>query len=128
MVPGVIEPELFGFGPGEVTQIVPEEYGARVLAAICRAALSHRDDGNGMFINYTQLPDIMWSSVLEFFQVNYGAEDLARMKEILKFDAKNPSILFDAAASAETGLLQTRLWKRLINGWANCTMNCKPQQ
>jgi hypothetical protein len=100
MVPGVLEPELFGFAPGEVTQIVPEEYGARVLAAICRAALSHRDDGNGMFINYTQLPDIMWSSVLEFFQMNYGAEDLARMKETQKFDAKNPSIFFDPAASA----------------------------
>jgi hypothetical protein len=52
-----------------------------------------------MFINYTQLPDIMWSSVLEFFQVDYGAEDLARMKETLKFDAKNPSIFFDAAAA-----------------------------
>jgi hypothetical protein len=99
MVPGAIEPELFGFGPDEVTQIVTEEYCARVLAAICRAALSHRDDSNGMFINYTQLPDIIWYSVLKFFQVTYGAEDLARMKESLKFDAKNPSILFDPDAT-----------------------------
>lgn len=96
MVPGVIEPGLFGFGADEVTQIVPEEYGARVLAAICRAALSHSDDSNGMFINYTQMPDIMWSSVLKFFQVTYAAEDIDRMKETVKFDAKNPSIFFGA--------------------------------
>jgi hypothetical protein len=52
-----------------------------------------------MFINYAQLPEIMWSSVLDFFQVSYGAEDLVMMKETLNFDAKNPSIRFDPEAA-----------------------------
>ena len=43
MVPGAIDPELFGLDRESIAAMPPEEYCARVLAAIFRSALEHRD-------------------------------------------------------------------------------------
>jgi hypothetical protein len=98
MVPGVIQPELFGFAPGEITTLAPEDYMGRVLAAICKSALLQRQNSNGMFINYAQLPTIVWSSVLDFFKFTLDASDLERMKKSAQNDARNPFVPFDPLA------------------------------
>ena len=57
MVPGVIAPSLFGIDPSTVTTIEPEEYCARVLAALCQAAVEYHANG-GLLVNYRQLPGL----------------------------------------------------------------------
>ncbi|MFP5260735.1 MAG: sulfotransferase family protein [Blastocatellia bacterium] len=100
MVPGVLEPELLGMDYSSILQMRPAEYCARVLAQVCAAALEHRDGGEPMFINYRQLPEVVWSSLLDFFRVDHTAADIDRMRRVSQFNAKNPSLEFvDDAAS-----------------------------
>ncbi|HVG21462.1 MAG TPA: sulfotransferase [Blastocatellia bacterium] len=94
IVPGVLEPELLGMDYPSVLRMPPTEYCARVLALVCDAALEHRDSGEAMFINYRQLPEAGWSSLPDFFHVEYAADDVDRMRRASQFNAKNPSLEF----------------------------------
>jgi hypothetical protein len=100
MVPGAIDPALFGFEPGEVERIPPEEYCARVLAAIYRAALDHRDDG-ALFVDYAQLPDAVAGRILPALGLERGDDERARMAEVTGLDAKNPSLFFEPDSEAK---------------------------
>ncbi|MGB9179272.1 MAG: hypothetical protein WCB68_08485, partial [Pyrinomonadaceae bacterium] len=57
MIPGVIESELFGMSADLTAKISTEEYCARVLQAICDAALQHQRERAGMLVNYSELPE-----------------------------------------------------------------------
>lgn len=94
LVPGVLDAEILGMDYPSVLQMQPEEYCARVLAAVCDAALRHHDSSSAMLINYSQLPGVVWSSLLDFFHVEYTAADIDRMRRTSQFDAKNPSLQF----------------------------------
>ncbi len=93
MVPGVIAPSLFGIDPNQVRTIEPEEYCARVLAALCQAGLQHHGSG-GLLINYKQLPEILWTSISKFFGIEYSEAEIETMKGKTKRHAKNPSLVF----------------------------------
>ncbi|MEO8435578.1 MAG: sulfotransferase [Pyrinomonadaceae bacterium] len=95
MVPGVIDPSLFGMRSSEITTIKPEDYCARVLAAICEAALQNHRYG-GRLINYTQLPEVVWTSVMSFFGVACQPEEIEAMQMAARRDAKNPVAVFSS--------------------------------
>jgi hypothetical protein len=93
-IPAVFAPEFFGLDQKTFEGASVEEYCARVLASICRAGVeSHRATG-GMLVNYSQLPEVMFSSLLDFFGLSCSANELARLREVTRFDAKNPALLF----------------------------------
>ena len=94
MVPGVIEPELFGFSTGAMIEMTPEEFGARVLASICEAGLEHHSAG-GRLVNYAELPGAVSASLLDLFGVEYSAADVDTLARVAQRDAKNPSLGFD---------------------------------
>jgi hypothetical protein len=79
MVPGLIEPSLFGINRDAIAEMEPEEYCARVLAGICEAALDHYSNG-GMLINKSSLPEAVWSSILPWFGVAYSKTDMERLQ------------------------------------------------
>jgi gluconate kinase len=93
MIPHVIKPELFGMGIQTATSLLPDDYCAKVLATICQSALKHNQDG-GRLINYTQLPDIVWTSILDFFGASVSESELQSMQAAAQFDAKNPKWVF----------------------------------
>lgn len=93
-MPGVIEHKIDGLSLTEVLQFPPEEYPAFVLAEICRAALRKRDSANGMFVDYTELPQLMYGEVLRHFNVECSADDIARMSDAAGYNAKSPSVKF----------------------------------
>ena len=92
MVPGAIDPGLFGFEPGEIERIPPEEYCARVLAAIYRSALEHRD--GGVFVDYRDLPGGVADRIAPAFGLVLDAADRATLDERAQLDSKNPQLLF----------------------------------
>lgn len=53
VVPGVLPGDLLGIGSGEPIGL--EEYCARALAQICRAAIDHWPLGGGLLVNYSEL-------------------------------------------------------------------------
>ena len=92
MVPGVIEPSLFGMENDAIFQMQPEEYCAKALAKICEAALLYQE--GGLFVNYKQLPEAMFTSIPTFFGIEYSEADVETLNRVARHDAKNPSLTF----------------------------------
>ncbi|HSB09385.1 MAG TPA: sulfotransferase family protein [Blastocatellia bacterium] len=95
MVPGAIEPELFGFTLDEVFEMQPEDYCARVLARICDRALQHHKTLGGLLINYNQLPDAVWTSISDHFGIVSSASERDAQQIATRFDAKNQALPFE---------------------------------
>jgi hypothetical protein len=85
MVPGAIEPDLLGFDDVALQEMESEEHCAKVLAAICKAALQHHTS-DGLLVNDNQLPYLAWPAISEFFGINYSAAEI----EIMKSKTKPP--------------------------------------
>jgi len=93
MVPGVINPLLFGMDINTITEMEPEEYCARVLGAICEAALRLSEEG-GMLVNYQQLPDTVLSSISRFFGVTWNEAETEIMRSATRLHSKDPGIIY----------------------------------
>ncbi len=91
VVPGLLEPEHFGLHAG----IPPLEYGARVLARICQAALAHRDDPLATFVDYRELPHFVAADLPRRWSLPLSGDDLAGMAATARLDAKNPVLAFE---------------------------------
>ncbi len=88
MVPQFIPPSVYGIDPADCS--LDEEYCARVLAAVCRAAIEHAGLQGGLFLNYRELPDAVFTKILAHFAVSFGEAEIAQMREAAKRDAKSP--------------------------------------
>jgi hypothetical protein len=95
MIPGVLAPSLFGMDPQTAFSLSPEEYCAKVLASICKAALHYSPDG-GCLINYRQLPEVVTESLLNYFDVSYSDEEIARLRAASKRNAKDLTATFQS--------------------------------
>ena len=94
MMPGVTPPERFGLDFGSALTWPHEEYCARVLVAINRAAITHQTLGDGMFVSYRDLPEAAWGAVSNHFRVGWSEADLALMHQASRRDTKNPGAIF----------------------------------
>ncbi len=117
LVPGVIAPHFFDIDPITVWTMEPEEYCARVLAALCQAALQHHGNG-GLLINYKQLPQTVWTTISEFFGVNYSAAEMETMKAKTKRNSKDPSAAFQSD-STEKQQKATESMREAASVWLN---------
>jgi len=75
-------------------------YRARALANICAAGLKAlRDDSNCVPVNYSELPEVMYGSLLQHFGLT--GEDVPAMRVKSQFDAKNPQAEFTSDAEVK---------------------------
>ncbi|HEX4263154.1 MAG TPA: sulfotransferase family protein [Verrucomicrobiae bacterium] len=95
MVPGTLDPRPFGIDPSGLREMPSDEYGARILAGIFEAAGIHARSDGGVLINYTQLPEAVWSLFPQIFRGNHEGDDIERMQNAARFHAKNPSLNFE---------------------------------
>ncbi len=93
MVPGAIDPTLFRLDRESITRMPPEEYCARILAAIFRAALDSRDE-QALFVDYKALPGAVYDPILAAFGLECDPGERGRMEAVTAFDAKNPRLFF----------------------------------
>lgn len=92
MVPEIVAPSLYGI---ELTDGAPmEDYCARVLGRICEAALDAYASGGGLLVNYSQLPDAVWTRILPHFGIANSDDERAVMARAALFDAKTPGMAF----------------------------------
>jgi hypothetical protein len=115
MVPGALDASLFEMDAGTITSIEPEEYCARVLAALCRAALRHHENG-GLLINYHQLPRAVWSSISEFFGVSWNRAEIEVMENTAKLNAKNSTVIFEPDSAKKQQQASDRV-REAANKW-----------
>jgi hypothetical protein len=84
------------YGPGTA-----EDYYAQVLAKICEPALAHFGEGGGLPVNYRDLPDAVFSTILPHFGVASSDADRAAMTAAARFDAKAPGFAFASDSAAK---------------------------
>jgi hypothetical protein len=101
MIPGVLEPGLFGWNLSEVSQMGLDEYGARTLAKICQAVLDENRNGTGGLLNYRQLPSAVWAELLQRWGIQCTAAEVEQMAQASRFNAKNPVSLFEDDTAAK---------------------------
>ena len=101
MIPGVLQPALFGWDSATVGQMQLFEYAARVLAKLCEAAHTQAQAGNGKLANYRQLPISIWPALMEYWGVEFSADETARMLGAAQWNAKNPFLRFEADDQAK---------------------------
>lgn len=101
LVPSILGPERFGIDFASAVAMRPEEYCARVLSAICRAALQQCSAGDAKLINYTQLPQAAGGLASTHFGLDCSREDHARMNRRAALDAKTPELPFAADSAAK---------------------------
>jgi gluconate kinase len=93
-IPALFAPDFFGLDQQSADQSSVEEYCARVLAALCRAGLEAHRAGGGLLINYKQLPEAMFQSILPYFSVACDESEIQRLRELSRFDSKNRTMPF----------------------------------
>ncbi len=92
MVPGLTPPATFGL---DLPDGVPnEDYCARVLAAICEGALRHYTGGGGLLIDYRQLPEALFTTILPHFGVAVSEAEADALRHAAMRDAKAPEQAF----------------------------------
>lgn len=79
------------------------EWAARVLAGYFEAAILHHGDPGGLFVNYRELPDAVWSRICPHFSLSPDEEELKLMRSAAQVDGKSPRQLFqpDSARKLE---------------------------
>ncbi len=93
----------FGLRAEDITGLRRDEWCARVLAGFCESAAKFRDDPNGLFIDYRELPDAVWTRIAPHFGVSFSREEVEMMRAAAKRDAKEPSRPFYAQNPEEHG-------------------------
>ena len=92
MVPGLLG-DVFDEKLSETAPNL-EAYCGHVLARIGESVLKNYIGGQGLLINYRDLPEAVWADVLPHFGVSCSAVDRAAMAEVGQYDAKSPELRF----------------------------------
>jgi hypothetical protein len=93
-LPGQLSLELTGMDVASVLSASREEYCGWMLARFLRAALDNYQNHSGLLVNYTELPEIMWNLLGNFFGANFTPAEMELMRASSEFYAKSPTLPF----------------------------------
>ena len=117
MFPGPLGASLLGLDPSTILLMRREEYSARMIGKFCGVVLEEHQ-GSALLVNYRQLPEVVSSSLLDFFRVSHSAADRELMRDASLFDAKNPSAHFVQDSEAKSREA-TDLVRQMADEWVN---------
>jgi len=94
-VPGLIEPQIFGFSPEEITYNRPDIYTSRVLEKYLEQYhhIVHTDN-NCLLLNYNEGPMTMINKIAAFTNTPISNEALAMMSQRSQYHSKRPNEAF----------------------------------
>ena len=101
MIPGLIPEILPEISFERALQMPAEEYCARVMEKICRSAAGVLKTGEGLAVNYTDLPGGLIDKILDHFGIEPPPEDAEKMRRAAEFNAKNPVLTFSPDTAAK---------------------------
>ena len=95
LMAGSIDPAYLGLDAAGAHALPQDEYGARVLAAFCAAALRHAGLERSLFVDYAALPGAVVSDVAPFFGITATGDEAERMRDAARRDTKGaPDAVF----------------------------------
>ncbi len=102
MVPGMLDPALFGLDLAGVLRLGREGYIARVLKLVYDAALTEAAAGRVKLMNYAELPEAAVRHLLAWCALRETEGIRADLDRVASLDAKTPSLPFDTTSRATT--------------------------
>jgi len=93
--PGAMNPEALGMRAEDITGLTRHQWCARVLEGFLSEALRHRDDPQGIFVEYGELPGAICGKIAGHFGLALTPEDEDRVRAATVPHAKNPQATFD---------------------------------
>lgn len=107
--PGVAAAGLIEGDPQKIAAKHPEEFWTQVLGTWFSAALEFGQFGKVLLLNYTQLPEAVWESVLHFCGIACSADDIELMRAAAAFNAKHRSQQFSDDSERKRGSASAQL-------------------
>lgn len=95
LVPNLIDMNLPGIAPVDAEHMSQAEYIARVLAEVLRAALRNIVPLGGRAVDYSDLPEAVFTDIAPHFNLTLTAAQIETMKAKTPFHAKNPQMFFE---------------------------------
>ena len=89
------------FAIPDAVALSEDEYIARVLSRVTRAAIDHADLGGGLFVDYADLPDAVEQRILPHFGIAADADSLGAARAAARWNAKSPSFAFEPDAEGK---------------------------
>ena len=97
----------------------PLGHGAWILSVILKqAAQAFRHHGNGVLLNYSELPQALESTLSEHFNIKRNRRNIAAEKKILGHHAKNSHIPFQPDSAEKREAADTEV-RALAERWLN---------
>lgn len=99
MIPGSQPDSVFAIP--DPLSLPAEEYIARVLNRVTQAAIDQADLGDGLFVDYADLPDAVEQRILPHFGIVPDADSLGAARAAARWNAKSPSFAFEPDAEGK---------------------------
>ncbi len=101
LVPSLLAPEALNLIPSDWQPPYLETYWAQAIASLCRVALAHAHEPEGLLLNYSELSSAFATRLAPHFRI--PAEGLPLMQAASHHDAKSPHKMHapDSAAKQE---------------------------
>lgn len=93
-LPGVTTHQLPGVDLMSALSMPAESFLGQILRHNMQSALQHRSSPHGMYVNYTDLPDVALPVILEHFGMSVEPPEIQRMLTKATHNAKQPAIAF----------------------------------
>ena len=118
MVPVELPPKLIWLATIEPPMLLklPEQSNRNRGARICEPVLQQYSKTAALVVNYRQLPEALWTTIMPHFGVDCSDADRAAMADAARHDAKTPSLPFapDIEAKQREATAATRA---VADGW-----------
>jgi hypothetical protein len=100
-LPGAMDRRILRLTFDDVIGLDRPHWCERVIGDLLAAAQGFRGEPDGLFVDYTELPDAVWDRVCPHFGISPSDVNVQRMRAIAQYDAKNPRLLFDKSRESE---------------------------
>jgi hypothetical protein len=117
VIPGAIDPRIFGPDWSTVPVLPLDEYCARVLGRLCEAALRYVPAYGGHLVNFCELPDAVIGSLARILG-DYAAPEQRAMLDACQMNAKEPRLPYTDDRTDKQGAAGPEI-RRIVNTWLN---------
>jgi hypothetical protein len=99
--PGAMDPRILRLTFDDIVKHDRQRWCERVIGDFLDAARRFPSGGKGLFVNYAELPEAVWSRVCPHFGIDLGEVELERMRAIARQECpKWQAVRESPAASA----------------------------